>query len=226
MKFQLFSRLYHKELTFSKIVGYDDVKDIVNRALDSEENINILLDGPPASAKSLFLREIQENKKDCIYVDATNCTGPALLDTLNANRGARIILIDELEKMARNFQNMLLNMMETGSINVIQMKRHYSFTMKDVKIFATSNDVERISRPMLSRFRKLTLPAYTKEEFVEISERVLPKLKQETARYIAEAVWGMESKDIRNVISIGKLVRKNDGPDEIARLIETMEKYK
>lgn len=226
MNWNLIQAFRHKELTFSKIVGYEDVKDVINRALDSDENLNILLDGPPASAKSLFLREIQENKKDCLYFDATNSTGPAMLDTLNNNRGAKIILIDELEKMARNFQNMLLNMMETGEINVIQMKRRYSFTMKDVKIFATSNDVERISRPMLSRFRKLTLPAYTKEEFVEISARVLPKLKTETARFIAEAVWQMESKDIRNVISIGKLVRKNDGPSEIARLIETMEKYK
>jgi replication-associated recombination protein RarA len=222
----IFSRLTHKELKFDKIVGYEDVKDVINRALDSDENLNILLDGPPASAKSLFLREIQENKKDCLYFDATNSTGPAMLDTLNANRGARIILIDELEKMARNFQNMLLNMMETGHISVIQMKRRYDFTMKDVKIFATSNDVERISRPMLSRFRKLTLPEYTKEEFLEISARVLPKLHPHIAKDIAQNVWNIGSKDIRNVISIGKLVRKHDGPVEIESLIETMEKYK
>jgi len=222
---RLFARVFHKELEFSKIVGYEDVKDVVNRALDTEDNINLLLDGPPASAKSLFLREIQENKK-ALFFDATNCSGPALLDTLNENRDAKILLIDELEKMARNFQNMLLNMMETGHVTVNLRSRRYDFVMKNVKIFATSNDVERISRPMLSRFRKLTLPAYTKEEFLLISARVLPKLKEETARYIAECVWGMESKDIRNVISIGKLVRKGDGPLEIARLIETMEKYK
>lgn len=210
---------------FSEIVGHEGIKDIMMRAIEAEENINVLLDGPPASAKSLFLKAIQSHEKNVLYFDATNTTGPALLDTLNNNRGAKIILIDELEKMARNFQNMLLNMMETGEINVIQMKRRYSFTMKDVKIFATSNDASIVSKPMLSRFRKLTLPPYTKEEFILISRNVLPKLKQETSEFIALCVWEMHG-DIRSVINIGKLVRKNDGPQEIEDLIETMERYK
>lgn len=208
-------------------MGHEPIKDVMNRAIETEENINILLNGPPASAKSLFLQAIQDEfKKECLFFDATNCSGPALLDTLNENRDVKIILIDELEKMARNFQNMLLNMMETGHVTVNLRSRRYDFTMKDVKIFATSNDLERISRPMLSRFRRLTLPEYTKEEFMKISAHVLPKLKPETSSFVAECVWNMGSKDIRNVISIGKLVRKNDGPEEIHTLIETMERYK
>jgi hypothetical protein len=31
--------------------------------------------------------------------------------------------------------------------------------------------------------------------------------------------------DIRDVISIGKLVRKNDGPEEVEQIINTMIKY-
>jgi DNA polymerase III delta prime subunit len=46
-----------------KINGYEDTKDIVRRALDSEENYNLLFSGPPASAKTLFLLGIIEYKK-------------------------------------------------------------------------------------------------------------------------------------------------------------------
>jgi len=52
--------LFHKEVAFGNIVGYDDIKDLVRRALDSHENYNLLLCGPPASGKTLFLLGILE----------------------------------------------------------------------------------------------------------------------------------------------------------------------
>ena len=50
----------------------------------------------------------------------------------------------------------------------------------------------------------------------------MPKLK--IAHIIGKAVWNQEG-DIRDVISIGKLVRKNDGPEEVEQIISTMTKY-
>ena len=38
------------------------------------------------------------------------------------------------------------------------------------------------------------------------------------------SVWNMEG-DIRDVISIGKLVRKSDGPEQVELITETMSKY-
>ena len=37
-----FLHLFHKEVEFGNIEGYDDIKDIVRRALDSYENYNLL----------------------------------------------------------------------------------------------------------------------------------------------------------------------------------------
>ena len=53
MKFlhHLFSN--NKPGGFDKIDGYDDIKKM--RALDSEDNYNLLFTGPPASAKTHFL---------------------------------------------------------------------------------------------------------------------------------------------------------------------------
>jgi hypothetical protein len=52
--------LFRKHNEFYNIQGYDDIKDIVRRALDAEENYNLLFIGPPASAKTLFLLGIHD----------------------------------------------------------------------------------------------------------------------------------------------------------------------
>jgi hypothetical protein len=61
---------------------------------------------------------------------------------------------------------------------------------------------------MQSRFRRLHLPRYSEEQFLEVSVKVLPRLK--IGPVIGKAVWEQRG-DIRDVISIEKLVRKNDG---------------
>jgi hypothetical protein len=38
-------------------------------------------------------------------------------------------------------------------------------------------------------------------------------------------IWKQGSKDIRDVISLGKLIRKGDGPEEIEGLVKTSAKY-
>jgi replication-associated recombination protein RarA len=117
-------RLFHKEVEFGNIQGYDDIKHLVRRALDSDENYNLLFVGPPASAKTLFLLEILEHvgkKKGAIF-DGTNTTN-RILDVLEEER-PRVICIDELDKMSSQFQNQLLNFLESGRIKVDQQRLH------------------------------------------------------------------------------------------------------
>jgi hypothetical protein len=59
---------------------------------------------------------------------------------------------------------------------------------------------------------------------LNLSEKVLPKLSSSLARCIAANVWKNKG-DIRDVISIGKLVRKSDGPEQIGLIMQTMSKY-
>jgi ATP-dependent Lon protease len=92
-------------------------------------------------------------------------------------------------------------------------------------VFATCNEIKRLSKPLQSRFRRLHLPPYTKEQFLDIAVKVCPKLKEETCRIIGEEVWKQGSKDIRDIISLGKLLRRDDGAEEIERLIKTLAKY-
>jgi hypothetical protein len=125
--------------------------------------------------------------------------------------------------MPKQFQDKLLNFMESGHIKVDQMRKKYDFKINGAKVFAACNEITRLSRPLQSRFRRLHLPRYSEEQFIEISAKVLPKLK--ITHVIGKAVWD-QGGDIRDVISIGKLVRKNDGPEEVERILSTMTKYR
>ena len=115
--------LFRKEIEFNNIHGYDDIKDIVRRALDTEDNYNLLFVGPPASAKTLFLLGILEYRKG-VYFDESNTTN-RILDVLEENR-PKIICIDELDKMPRQFQEKILNFMESGHIKVDQIRHAVS----------------------------------------------------------------------------------------------------
>jgi DNA polymerase III delta prime subunit len=114
--------------------------------------------------------------------------------------------------------------MESGRVDVEQQTKQYHFEIKGAKVFATCNEINRLSKPLQSRFRKLFLPRYTEEQFLDVSEKVLSKTSPSIARYIAANVW-KNGGDIRDCISIGKLVRKNDGPHEIEQIMNTMSRY-
>jgi len=126
--------------------------------------------------------------------------------------------------MSRQFQNQLPNFLESGRVKVDMQKKQYDFEIKGAKVFATCNEIKRLSKPLQSRFRKLFLPRYTEQEFIELSVKVLKNLNENLARYIGKTVFDMEG-DIRDVISIAKLVRKSDGPMEVDALIRTLLKY-
>jgi hypothetical protein len=146
-----------------------------------------------------------ESKKG-VYFDGSNTTN-RILGVLEEKR-PKIICIDELDKMPRQFQEKLLNFMESGHIKVDQILRQYGFQIKGANVFAECNQITRLSKRLQSRFRCLHLSPYT--EFLEVSVKVLPKLK--IAHVIGKAVWEQRG-NIRDVISIGKLVRKNE-PEE------------
>ncbi|MGC1930221.1 MAG: AAA family ATPase [Candidatus Nitrosopolaris sp.] len=163
-----------------------------------------------------------EQEHKTVYFHGSSTTN-RILDVLEEQR-PKIICIDELDKMSKQFQNKLLNFIEGGRVKVDRVHTSYDFEIKGVKVFATSNDITRLSKPLQSRFRRLHLSRYTEDQFMDVAVKVLPRLKDATARLIGATVWNQQD-DIRDVISIGKLVRKDDGPEEIGQMIKTMVKY-
>ena len=155
MKFldNLFHHKHDSQASFSSISGYDDVKSIINRVLSSDENFNLLLVGAPASSKTQFLMEIMKAREGkTVYFDATNTTNH-ILQVLEEEK-PEIILLDELDKLPRNFAEKLFNFLESGRVKVDQKNCQMDFELKGCKVFATENEVNRLSKPLQSRFFK------------------------------------------------------------------------
>lgn len=124
-----------------------------------------------------------EREKKAVYFDGSNTTN-RILDVLEEERPK--IILDEL---ARQFQNKLLNFMESGRVKIDQVNIQYDFEIKDAKVFGTANEVSRLSKPLQSRFRRLFLPRYIEEQFLDVAVKVCPKLNETTAHIIGEEVW-------------------------------------
>jgi Holliday junction resolvasome RuvABC ATP-dependent DNA helicase subunit len=138
------------------LYGFDDIKKVVRQAIHDEKRYGILFLGPPACAKTLFLEAVIEEAGEGLYFDGTNTTNK-ILDVLNEER-PNIICIDELEKMPKNLQEKILNLCESGRVDVEQKKTQYHFTLPNLKVFAAANDKTRLSKPLRSRFLVLNLP--------------------------------------------------------------------
>ena len=95
----------------------------------------------------------------------------------------------------------------------------------NVSIFATSNSIEWLSKPLLSRFTIFEIPEYTYEEFETIAVRVIKKLPQNAVIQIASSVWKTGSRDIRDVLKIANSCNSRDSEEDIARLISIHQKY-
>jgi hypothetical protein len=86
--------------------------------------------------------------------------------------------------------------------------------------------MDRLSRPLLSRFTVFEIPEYTYEEFETISIRIIEKLHQNTIMQIASSVWKTGSRNIRDVLKIAKLCNPTDTDEDISRLISIHQKYR
>src|SRR5204863_3787220 len=94
---------------FSKIEGLDDIKEMMLRALESPERAHTLLTGLPASAKSLFMLQIEKFMSSRVYFAEGACTTKAGLQRFIAeNQHKEIIIIDEIDKMPTKDQEGLL----------------------------------------------------------------------------------------------------------------------
>ena len=85
-------------------------------ALESESTTHILLTGPPASAKTMFLMSLLQYLNKSYFVDGGNTTKAGIIDYLFENQ-PRYLLIDEIDKLRPEHQTFLLNLMETGIIS-------------------------------------------------------------------------------------------------------------
>ena len=155
---------------------------------------------------------MQKRLYNSYFVDCTNATGPGMIDYL-FRHDVKYLLLDEVEKMSKSDQNVLLNVLETGVLTSTKVRKTGNKKM-NLSVFATTNDIDAISKPFRSRFMEFSLPPYTYEDFCNIAVKLLSVrygLDEQIALKIADTVWNkIKSRDVRDILSIGKLSESVD----------------
>jgi replication-associated recombination protein RarA len=164
-----------QERFFSSIYGYEDIKKLLMRCISAKEPTHLLLIGPPACCKTVFLLEMAKRLDNKTYfMDATCASGPGMIDYLFEN-DIKYLLIDEIDKLQRMDQSVLLNLMENNVLVETKVRKTRKKEMM-VSVFATCNDIAKISNALKSRYIVLQLKEYTHDQFLEIAKYLLTKI--------------------------------------------------
>jgi Holliday junction DNA helicase RuvB len=211
------------EPLFESIVGYSDVKRLFHLSLSSEKPVHLLLVGPPASAKTLFMVECMRLERS-YFTLGSHSTKSGMIDYLFDKR-PRYLIVDEIEHMPMKDQTALLSLMETGILAETKFQKTRNTHLK-TWVFASSNATDRMVTPLLSRFVVLHFKQYSFGSFQEVCAHILGRegVTPDVVAAIAEAVWTkLKSKDIRDCIKIGRLAKTKEDVEWIA---QTLRAYK
>jgi replication-associated recombination protein RarA len=207
------------EPIFDSIVGYTDVKRLFELSFSSEKPVHLLLVGPPASAKTLFMIECMKLERS-YFTLGSHSTKSGMMDYL-FNQRPRYLIVDEIEHMPMKDQTALLSLMETGILAETKFQKTRNTHLK-TWVFATSNSTERMLTPLLSRFVVLRFKQYSFGSFQDVCTHILGRegIQSDISTAIAEVVWTkLKSKDIRDCIKIGRLAKTKEDVEWIAQTL-------
>lgn len=215
---------------FENIIGFNDIKQTIIKALKTPKPVHILLVGPPASAKTLILEELWKKIPGSHLILAGTSTKAGIREIL-AEYSPRLLLIDELDKVndPRDL-SVLLSWMENQRI-IIAMRDRYEVVKcrytDSCKVIAAAN-TDRFMKPELrSRFLVIRIKPYSDEQFINVVIGILTRQEGKTpeiAEYIAVKVLSeLRSRDPRDAIKIARLA---DTKDEVDQIIKMLKYYK
>lgn len=192
---------------FDLIEGQEGLKKSFRLAIDATGPVHILMVGPPGTAKSLFLDEL-ERLPNARYAIGSSTSRAGLTQFLLENPGLRWLLIDEIDKMRSWDQSALLTLMASGRVGRIQGNGREQGTMH-VSVFAGANSVKTISPALLDRFVALQLPEYEEAAFRRVAAAILvkregqdPELAQEIASRVAT-----RTRSVRRAVDIARMAK-------------------
>jgi len=191
---------------FEDIIGHDEVKELLKAALLVEKPVHVLLAGPPALAKSLFLWDVERVGAEQAVWLVGSATSKAGLWDLVAEREPRILLIDELDKMNAVDTAALLSLMEGGRLVRAKKGRALDITIP-IKVIAATNQIARLSPELKSRFAIRKLEAYDAEQYCMVVKGVLIRRENVIAELADEVAQKLDGKtqDVRDAVRVARL---------------------
>lgn len=210
------------EGVFRSLIGRDGAKVLLRSAL-RRGDVHILLEGPPASGKSVTLTDIERAVEDCLYTDAAGFTERELRDTFSHDPD--VLLLDEIDAMQSGAYEAMSMPMEDG--RVTKNTNHETYDVEvDTQVVATCNDASDLPAHTADRFRIIEFDPYTVEEYLDVCAVILVDEvewvgDEETAREIAErvheAVGTTSPRDARDAAKLA------GGPGNVETIAEAMD---
>lgn len=199
---------------FDTIIGYDDLKQIFLRSLQANKPVHIILIGTPATAKTMFLDEL-DRLEDSVTVMAGTSTKVGLRDII-ADYNPRFLIIDELDKISNSKDLSALNSwMESGRLTIA---KHGEYREEKGKgwVFAACVREKNIPSDLMSRFEPFYLWEYSYNEFIEVVKGMLTKregVDPELAKYIAVELANNGYRNPRRARNIARLSKTKEDVD-------------
>jgi len=194
---------------FSDVVGYDSIKELLTESLQLDKPVHVLLVGPPSLAKSMFLWDIERAYGDLSLPLIGSATSHAGLWDMIAEKRPRIVLVDEIEKMALADLAALLALMEQGRIIRAKVGRRLDERLT-VWVIAAANRTSKMPAELLSRFSIHQLSEYSSSEFKEVVRNVLvahEDTSSDDAFEIALRLLG-KTHDVRDAVRVARLAKR------------------
>ena len=191
---------------FDSIVGFEDVKELLLAALRTDRPVHVLLVGPPALAKSLFLWDIERVFGARALWLLGSATSQAGMWDLVAEHQPDVLLLDEFEKIKGVDQAALLSLMEGGRLVRAKVGRGLNLNL-ECRVFAAANTTRGLTPEILSRFARRELRPYSQAEFQEVVTSVLVKREGVDAAVAAEIAASLvgRTQDVRDAIRVARL---------------------
>lgn len=191
---------------FGDIIGHREIKELLRAVILAPRTVHVLLAGPPALAKSLFLWDLEKMLGNhALWVLGTASSKAGLQEMLLQKR-PYLLLIDELDKLDGRDQGALMSVMEGGRVTRTKVGRMADEVIK-CRVVATANEVKRLAPELISRFAVRRIGAYTSEEFKGVVIGVLQRregLEESLAVEVADRLEG-RTQDVRDAIRVARL---------------------
>jgi len=191
---------------FDDIIGHDEVKELLRACLTAEKPVHILLTGPPALAKTLFLWDIERiGGEKALWLVGSAISKAGLWDMV-AERQPKLLLVDELDKVNAADTAALLSIMEGGRLVRAKKGRELD-TSVEIKVVASTNIEGKLSPELRSRFAVRKLGTYTNDQFRTVVRGVLVRregISPTVAEEIADLLGG-RTHDVRDAVRVARL---------------------
>jgi len=219
---------------FDPIVGHDDIKELFHASIHSEEPVHILLVGPPASGKTVFLEEIKRIK-DSEFLVGSATSGPGLIDELFEKRPMNI-MIDEFDKMEKSDYGNLLTLQENGLVKETKgNQKRREMRLEGATVYATANRLDKIPDENLSRFLGdpvIRLEEYSDEQFREVVENVLvmregasEEIAQLISEVIADETGVRDFRECRRIYRLASSTTDNPTEEDVTKYVDIVDQY-